>query len=139
MMTDEHFSYLRIAAVFISLFYGLWQNFQKRKLENFISNKAIGLSKTIAIALGASQAAKNSIANVPVVSNEIGRCEGLINIALIESADLYCSLKKTTIDDIEELAKNNDTINIYTDIFKMFSDRKIGLIRKVGRFFSKLY
>jgi len=138
-MSDDMFSYFRIAAVFISVFYGLWQNFQKRKLENFISNKAIGLSKTIAIALGASQDAKKSIANLQVASNEIGRCEGLINAALIESADLYCSLKKPTIDDIKELAQNNETINNYMDIFKMFSNGKRGFIRKVAKRISKVY
>jgi hypothetical protein len=138
-MNEEVYSVLRIATVIISVFYGLWQYFQKRKLENFISNKAIGLSKTIAIALGASQAAKKSLNNAQVASNEIGRTEGLINSALIESADLFCSLRRTTIDDIQELSQNNTTINDYQAIFKMFSDRKIGFIRRVFRCISKVY
>lgn len=139
MMSDEIISYIKLVSVFVSVFYGLWQNFQKRKLENFISNKAIGLSKTLAIALGASQIARNSIVNLQVVSNEIGRCEGLLNAALIESADLYCSLKKPTIDEIEELAQNNETINSYSDIFKMFSNSKRGFIRKVAKGISQVY
>lgn len=138
-MSDDLMSIVRIVTVFISVFYGLWQHLQKRKLENFISNKAIGLSKTIAIALGASQGAKGLLHNPTQAAIEIGRTEGLLNSALIESADLYCSLKKTTIDDIEELALNNKTINDYTEIFKMFSDRRIGLLRKFGKCISKIY
>lgn len=138
-MSEEIMSYLRILTVFMSVFYGLWQHFQKRKLENFIANKAIALSKSIAIALGATQNAKTSIQNSISVSNEIGRAEGLLNAALVDSADLYCNLKKPTLDDIDELAKSNETINAYQGVFNMFSDRRIGYIRKFGRWITKLY
>lgn len=137
-MDVETVLFLKMLAGLVTAFYGLWQHFEKRKLENFISNKAIAISSIIGIGLGAVQEAKRQT-NPQNIMTEIGRAEGLLNAALIDSADIYCNLKKTTILDIEEFSQSNDTIKGYKDIFLKFSAREEGLIRRMIKAIKKLY
>ena len=138
-MNEEWYTYLRIGTVVISIFFAIWQYWQRRRIEKLIALKAIELHKTISIALGAAQQAIAAGANNVQANVQIGRVEGLTNAALVESADLFCNLKKTTLDEIEEMVANQQIAAHYQDIFNAFSSRRIGFIRKVLKCISKVY
>jgi|GEM_PF-2142575 len=138
-MNEEWYTYLRIGTVVISIFFAIWQYWQRRRIEKLIALKAIELHKTISIALGAAQQAIAAGANNVQANVQIGRVEGLTNAALVESADLFCNLKKTTLDDIEEMVANQQIAAHYQDIFNAFSSRRIGFIRKVLKCIAKVY
>jgi len=138
-MNEEWYTYLRIGTVVISIFFAIWQYWQRRRIEKLIALKAIELHKTISIALGAAQQAIAAGANNVQANVQIGRVEGLTNAALVESVDLFCNLKKTTLDEIEEMVANQQIAAHYQDIFNAFSSRRIGFIRKVLKCIAKVY
>lgn len=121
---------LKILIAVISLFFGIWQYSQKRKTRKIISLEAVELHKNIAVALGATQAAKNAITNRLSPDFEIGRAEGMCQAILYESAKLYCNLSDTKLDDIDDLISAGQLNNNYKDIYYSFSDRKRGFISK---------
>jgi hypothetical protein len=139
IMSEEQFMYLRMSIILLSIGYGIWQHNQRRKIEKFIAHKAMELNRTIDIGLGAAQSAIRSIAAGTSASVDIGRAEGLLNAALVESADLYCNLKKTTLDEIEEMVANNQIVAQHQPIFNTFSNRRIGFIRKALKYIAKAY
>ena len=139
IMDEELYTYLRITTVVISIFFAIWQYLQRRRIEKLIALKAIELHKTISIALGAAQQAIAAGVNNVQANVQIGRVEGLTNAALVESADLFCNLRKTTLDEIEEMVANQQIAAHYQDIFNAFSSRRIGFIRKVVKCISKIY
>ena len=138
-MSDEQFMYLRMGIILLSIGYGIWQHVQRRKMEKFIAHKAMELNRTISIGLGAAQSAITSITAGTSPAVDIGRAEGLFNAALVESADLYCNLKKTTLDEIEEMVANKQIIDHHQPIFNTFSNRRIGFLRRVLKCIAKVY
>lgn len=92
---------IKIIISIISLSFAIWQYLQKRRTKKLIAMEAVELHKNIAVALGATQSAKEKIANGQSPSFEVGRAEGLCQAVLYESAKLYCNLKDTKTDDID--------------------------------------
>ncbi len=120
----------------VSIVFGIVQYVQKRGIKHLISFEAAALHKNVGKALGAIQGAQN---NSNDKNHLIGMAEGLNQALLTESAKLFCNLRDTTIDDIDELIKNGQLPEKYKDFYYSFSKRKIGTIRKIGKWVSKLY
>lgn len=131
--------YIKISISILSLIFGLWQYLQKRRIKKLIATEAVELHKNIAVVLGATQAAKNAIANNISPNFEIGRAEGLSQAILYESAKLYCNLKDTKIDDIDDLIINGQLDSNYRHIYYSFSDSKRGYFSKKIKKLSKLF
>lgn len=118
----------RLLIAVLSLIFAVWQYLQKRRTKKLIALEAVELHKNIAVALGATQAAKDAINNGLSPNTEIGRAEGLCQAVLFESAKLYCNLKDTKLDDIDDLIKNNQLTENYRTMYYSFSDKKRGPI-----------
>ncbi|MDD2798731.1 MAG: hypothetical protein PHV20_09090 [Bacteroidales bacterium] len=131
--------YLKISISILSFVFAVWQYLQKRRIKKIIALEAIELHKNIAVALGATQAAKNAIANGQSANFEIGRAEGLCQSILHESAKLYCNLKDTRIDDIDDLISNGQLSNQYKHIYNSYSDPKRGWLRMKIKGLAKLF
>lgn len=112
-----------------AFFFAIWQFVQKRKIKHLITFEAIELHKNVAIALGAIQSAKDNINNSNTLLHEIGRTEGLCNSILLESAKLYCNLKDTRLDDIDDLIKSKQLEASYIDIYYAYSKPRRGILR----------
>ena len=138
-MNPELINYLRIPISVVALAFAVWQYWQRRKIKKIIALEAIELHKNIAAALGATQAAKVAIANNAPPANEIGRAEGLSQAVLVESAKLFCNLRNTTLDDIDEMINDDQIQEQYRDIFNAFSNHKRGYIRRVIKYIRKVY
>jgi hypothetical protein len=130
---------LKLLVAFLSLVFGIWQFLQKRGIKKLIAFEAIELHKNVAFALGATQAAKGAMINGQSPSNEIGRAEGLCQAILFESAKLYCNLKNTKTDDIDDLIANGQLAESYRHIYTSFSDKPrgwfTGLLKKTTKVF----
>ncbi len=112
-----------IVAVISSVF-AYWQYQQNRKTKKLIALEAVELHNNIAVALGATQAAKEAINTGKSPSIEIGRAEGLCQAVLHESAKLYCNLGNTKIDDIDDLINSKQLNSKYQDIYYSYSNHK---------------
>ncbi len=123
----------------LSLSFAVWQYLQNRRIKKLIALEAVELHINIAKALGATQAAKTEIANGKSPSFEVGRAEGLCQAVLYESAKLYCNLKGTKIDDIDDLIKNGQLEKGYKDIYYSFSDTKRGYFGKILKGFINFF
>ncbi len=122
-----------------SFAFAIWQYVQKRKTEALISLEAVALHKNVAQALGAVQNASRAIGSGTSPVYDIGVVEGYNQAMLHESAKLYCNLKNTTIDDIDNLVANNQLMDQYKNIYYSFSSRKKGLIRVILKWLQRLY
>ena len=129
---------IRTVIAFLSFFFGLWQYAQRRKVEKIIALEAIELHNNIAVALGASDAAITAINNGGNVSASVGRSQGLCQAVLHESAKLYCNLKNTTLDDVDELIANSQLAANYQNIYYSYSAPRRGIIAKIRKWFSDL-
>jgi hypothetical protein len=122
-----------------SFIFAIWQYVQKRKIQALISLEAVELHKNVAQALGAVQKAKDAIKNNSSPVYEVGLAEGYNQAILHESAKLYCNLKNTTMDDIDNLITNKQLIDQYKDMYYSFSNRKRGMLRIILKWLQKLY
>jgi hypothetical protein len=120
-----------------SIVFGIVQYVQKRGIKHLISFEAAALHKNVGKALGAIQGAQNNTGESK--EHLIGMAEGINQALLIESAKLFCNLRDTTIDDIDELIKNDQLPEKYREFYYSFSKRKIGAIRRLGKWISKIY
>ena len=91
------------------------------------------------MALGATQGAKAAITNNTSPAFEVGRTEGLAQAILFESAKLYCNLKNTSIDDIDDLINNGQLLEEYRAIYYSFSNNKRGFIRIGIKYLKKIF
>ncbi|MHB9012668.1 MAG: hypothetical protein ACYC49_10665 [Ignavibacteriaceae bacterium] len=132
---DELRTYISV----FSLAFGIWQYLQNRKIKKLISLEAVELHKNVAVALGATQEAKKAIIAGASPNTEVGRAEGLTQAILFESAKLFCNLRNTSIDDVDDLITNGQLSNGYKDIYYSFSNKRRGLIRAVLKYFRRLY
>ncbi|MBV5282081.1 MAG: hypothetical protein JZU53_06545 [Paludibacter sp.] len=130
---------IKILISILSLMFAVWQYSQKRKIKKLIALEAIELHKNISKALGATQAAKIAIATKQPPSAEIGRAEGICQAILYESAKLYCNLKDTKLDDIDDLISNGQLNEMYKDIYYSFSDSRRGSLRKITKWILKIF
>lgn len=133
------FDFLKISIAFLSFVFAIWQYLQKRRIKKLIALEAVELHQNISIALGATQAAKNAINQGNSPSIEIGRAEGLCQAILYESAKLYCNLKDTKIDDIDDLITNGQLSKDYKNIYYSFSDHKRGWVSSKMKVLSKIF
>ncbi len=130
---------IKIVISILSLVFAIWQYLQKRRTEKLIALEAVELHKNVAVALGATQAAKDSISKGNTGSFEIGRAEGLCQAVLYESAKLYCNLKNTKLDDIDDLISNGQLNSDYKDIYYSFSNKRRGFFGKIAKWILKLF
>ena len=105
----------RLLIATLSFVFAIWQYLQKRRTKKLIALEAVELHKNIGVALGATQAAKDAVSKGISPSFEIGRAEGICNAVLFESAKLYCNLKNTKLDDIDEMIKSGQLEEGYRD------------------------
>jgi hypothetical protein len=136
---DNPITYIGISVSVASFIFGIWQYLQKRRIKRLISFEAVELHKNVAVALGATQGAKAAIANGTSPAIEVGRAEGLAQAILFESAKLYCNLKNTTLDDIDDLIINRQLLEEYREIYYSFSNNKRGFIRVIIKYLRKIY
>ncbi len=136
---DNILSDIRTYISIVSLAFAIWQYLQKRKTEALISLEAIALHKNVSQALGAVQKASHAIGTGASPVYDIGMVEGYNQAMLHESAKLYCNLKNTTMDDIDNLVKNGQLVEQYKNMYYSFSSRKRGLIRVIFKWLQKLY
>lgn len=129
-MTTEMMNYIRIGFSILSLAFGVWQYMKRRSIEHLISLEAVELHLNVGKALGAIQGAKEEIRKGDNPNVQIGMTEGILQAMRNESAKLFCNLRNTTIDDINELIKNEQLIEKYKDAYYAYSKRKVGWIRK---------
>jgi hypothetical protein len=139
MDSATFFDLVKILIAFLSLVFAIWQYLQKRRIKKLISFEAVELHKNVSVALGATQAAKNAITNGSSPSTEIGRAEGLCQAILYESAKLYCNLKDTKIDDIDDLINNGQLDSDHKHIYYSFSDKKRGWLSCKMKKLSKIF
>jgi len=118
----------RLLIATLSFVFAIWQYLQKRRTKKLIALEAVELHKNIAVALGATQAAKDAVSNGISPSIEIGRAEGICQAVLFESAKLYCNLKDTKLDDIDEMIKSGQLEEGYRHIYYSFSDKRRGKV-----------
>jgi hypothetical protein len=130
---------VRLMVAILSLVFAVWQYLQKRRTEKLIALEAVELHKNIAFALGATQAAKDAITKGLSPSTEIGRAEGLCQAVLFESAKLYCNLKDTKLDDIDDLIKNGQLTEDYRHIYNSFSEKRRGPISMLFKNIMKIF
>jgi hypothetical protein len=130
---------VRIYVSVLSLAFAIWQYVQNRRIKKLISLEAVELHKNVAVALGAAQSAKATMNAGASPAFEVGREEGLMQAILVESAKLFCNLKNTSINDIDELIANGQLSESYKDIYYSFSNNKRGLTRSALRILRKLY
>jgi hypothetical protein len=123
----------------VSLLFAVWQYRQKRKITALISLEAVALHKNVAQALGAVQNATRAIGTGTSPVYDVGVAEGYNQAMLNQSAKLYCNLKNTTIDDIDDLVTNKQLVDQYKNIYYSFSNRKRGLLRRTMKWMLKLF
>ena len=128
-----------ILITFFSTVIALWQYIQKRRIKSLIALEAVELHLNVAVALGAIQSAKNDLLKGVSPSLEIGRTEGVCNSILHESAKLYCNLKGTKIDDINDLISAERLPEKYKQIYYSYSTNKRGWISAKLKDFFKLF
>ena len=126
----------KTAITIFSLFFGVIQYLRKREIKHLIAIEAAELHKNVGKSLGAIQAAKTNIQERDVL---IGNAEGLNQAMLAESAKLFCTLRNTTIDDIDGLIEEGQLIEKYKEFYYTFSKRRKGTIRKIKKWFCHLY
>lgn len=129
----------RIYITLISLLFGIWQFWQKRKIKQILVLEAVELHKNISQALGAIQNAKEAIRNNKYPANEVGIVEGYNQAMLHESAKLFCNLQNTTLDDIDDMINNHQLIEDYKNIYYSFSSGKKGFLRKIVSCIKRIY
>jgi hypothetical protein len=138
-MTPLELSYLKMFIAIAAFLFGIYKYFQTRQIKKLISNEAMELHNNIGLALGAIQNAKNAINNGTSPAISVGETEGYAQAILQESAKLFCNLRNTTIDDIDELINRNQLPAGYRNIYISYSQRQRGCIRKffmrIGRWF----
>ena len=132
-MTSEQINYLRIAISILAILFGLWKYLQNRSIKKLISMEAMELHKNIGFALGAIQGAKDAALNYRSPILEIGRSEGISQSILQESAKLYCNLKNTTLDDIDDLIQNGQILDQYRTIYYSYSSPRRGWIGAIWK------
>jgi formate hydrogenlyase subunit 3/multisubunit Na+/H+ antiporter MnhD subunit len=130
---------LRLIVAVASLAFALWQYLQKRRMKKLIAFEAVELHKNVAVALGATDAAITAIANGNSGIGEVGRAQGLCQAILFESAKLFCNLKDTKLDDIDDLISNNQLAENYRHIYYSFSNPRRGYLSKFIKWVSKLF
>lgn len=121
------------SASIISLAFGFWQFLVLRKTKRLLALEAIEIHKNISIALGAAQQANRDVVAGDSPIFQIGRCEGLCQSTLHESAKLFCNLEETTIADIDEMINNGQLQPTYRSMYHAFSDRKARWVRSFLR------
>ena len=130
---------LRTYVSLVSLALALWQYSRNRGIKKLISLEAVELHKNIAFALGAAQSAKESLKTGASAIAEIGRSEGLMQALLFESAKLFCNLKNTTIDDVDDLITSRQLSNDYRDMYYSFSNKKRGTFRNALKTIRRVF
>lgn len=138
-MSPELINYVRTAISVVALAFGIWQYLQRRKIKRILSLEAIELHNNAAVALGATEAALSAIASKSPPDTEIGRARGISQAVLVGSVKLFCNLRDTTLDDIDEMISNQQILKQYGDIFRGFSNHKRGFIRQVIKCMRKVY
>lgn len=131
--------YLRTTISIIAFAFAIWQYWQRRKIKRIISLEAMELHKNAAVALGATEDAIKAINTKNSPEIEIGRSRGLLQAVLVESVKLFCNLRNTTLDDIDEMIHDKQVLEQYGDIFRGFSNHRRGFFRRVIKCIRKAY
>ena len=138
MNQSDLFDLIKLLITVISIVFAIWQYLKNRRIKNLIALEAVELHKNVGLALGAIQSAKVALTNALSPSIEIGRAEGLCQAILFESAKLYCNLKNTKNDDIDDLISDGKLSDKYKDIYYSFSNKRRGWLRNKLKSISKL-
>jgi len=139
MNQSDLFDLIKLLITVVSIVFAVWQYLKNRRIKNLIALEAVELHQNVGMALGAIQAAKAALTNALSPSIEIGRTEGLCQTILFESAKLYCNLKNTKIDDIDDLISNGQLKDNYKNIYYSFSNRRRGWFRSKLKIISKFF
>jgi hypothetical protein len=127
LITTEN---IRLLITCLSFLFGIWQYFIRQKVEQLISSEAIELHNNIAVALGATDSAIRAIQNSGDISASVGRAQGLCQAVLHESAKLYCNIKGSKQDDIDDLISSGQLAIQYRDIYYSYSGKRRGKLRQ---------
>jgi hypothetical protein len=130
---------IRVIVAIASLTFAIWQYFQNRRIKKLIALEAVELHKNIAVALGATDAAIRAINAGTDGRAEVGRAQGLCQAVLYESAKLYCNLKNTKLDDIDDLIANEQLADNYKHIYYSFSEERRGNLGQLKKWISKQF
>ena len=138
-MSPENLSYIRIGFSIASIAFGIGQYISRRRTERLIATEAVELHQNVAVALGAAQAAQIQVQAGTSPAFEIGRAVGVNQAVLHESAKLFCNLKNTTQDDIDDLITGNHLRAQYREIYYAYSSPRVGWIRRCLRRLGKAF
>lgn len=128
-METHIFDYKLFIAI-LSLVFGIWHYWQKRKIKAMLALEAIELNKNIGQALSSIQKAKEDIQKNQMPSIEVGLAEGYTQAMLLGTAKLYCSMKNTTIEDIDKMIIHNQLSGEHKNIYYSFSNPNKGILKK---------
>ena len=137
-MDTKQLELLKTLISFFSIAFAIWKYRQERRTKKLIALEAVELHKNVGLALGAIQNAKDAIIDGQSPSFEIGRAEGVCNAVLFESAKLYCNLKDTKIDDIDDLITSKQLEEKYKEIYYSFSDPQRGFFSMMIKRMKKI-
>lgn len=130
---ENHLLDYKLIIAILSLVFGIWHYWQKRKVKDMLAFEAIELNKNIGQALSSIQKAKEDIQKNQLPSIEVGLAEGYTQAMLLGTAKLYCSMKNTTIEDIDKMIIYNQLSPDNKNIYYSFSKPNKGIIRKLIR------
>jgi hypothetical protein len=129
-----------IIVTLLSLAYGIIQNNRRKTLERLVANDAIEIHDNVTRGLGAIQTARTQTANGENPSLEIGRTEGYLQALLTGTAKNFCNIKKTTIEDVDEMIKNGQLQTGYRNAYVQYSsNEKRGYLRSFSKWLKKIW
>ena len=137
LTTSDYIRAIGVIVTFLSLIYGFIQNKQKREIKRLAANDAIVNHQIAGVALGAIQHVKNNTVN-PLI--EVGVTEGYLQSLVSGTAKLYCNIKNTTIEDIDEMITNDQLVGNFKQAFYQCStNAKRGFLRNFIKRLEKLW
>lgn len=131
---------ISILVAVISFVYGIIQNRRRKALERRVANDAIEIHDNVAKGLGAIQAAKLQSTNGQDPSFEMGRTEGYLQALVTGTAKTFCNIRKTSIEDIDEMINSNQLMPNFRSAYIQFSHiERRGLFSNFIKWVKKLY
>lgn len=123
----------------VSFVFGFVQFLRKKQLKDLIALEAVELHNNIAYALGATDTALTAMSNGASAGDCVGRAQGICQAVLNESAKLYCILKDTRQDDIDEMVASGQLKAQYKDIYYTFSRSRRGVFTLFCKKFIRVF
>ena len=140
LSTSDTINAIGILVSLLSLFFGFLQYWRKNEIQRLAANDAIEIHEIAAMGLGAIQGAKGKVEANQNPSIEIGITEGYLQSLTTGTAKMYCNILKTTIEDVNEMRKNEQLTDNFLKAFRQYSvNQKRGLLRNLLRWLKRLW